>query len=76
MDNDTPQPAYNECPVDPHKAADAAEKCIRCRRRIALDYSHPSGLCEDCAHEDRVEQSEERMSRHAGEYRDEDFPDA
>ena len=61
-DDQYPQPPFNARPVDPYKAADAAEKCLRCRRRIALDCSHPSGLCEDCQFEDEMEQSERSNS--------------
>lgn len=34
------------------------EKCIRCRRNIAMDYPQANGLCEDCNHEARAERNE------------------
>ena len=53
-ENDFPQPAYNTRPVDPHRGADAAERCVRCLRRIASDDTAPKGLCDDCEYEDRM----------------------
>lgn len=65
-DNHFPQESYNSRPVDPHRAADAAEKCIRCRCRIADDDPCPHGLCDDCDYEDRMEAREWKLERKGG----------